>query len=113
MKTGPDAKTGDFPPLILASASPRRRELLEQAGYLFTVVPANEDVECGVCSESGPAGLVTELAYRKAAAVRQHLLAGGRSISRDGRAIILAADTVADLDGFVLGKPRDESHARA
>jgi septum formation protein len=100
-------------PLILASGSPRRRELLLEAGYTFTVVPAKEDVECGVCSESGPAGLVTELAYRKAAAVRQQVLAEGGSNLLDARTVILAADTVADLDGFVLGKPRDESHARA
>jgi septum formation protein len=100
-------------PLILASGSPRRRELLEEAGYEFTVIPANEDVECGVCSESGPAGLVTELAFRKAAAVRQQILASGNSASLDSRTVIVAADTVADLDGFVLGKPRDEAHARA
>ncbi|HEX4414110.1 MAG TPA: Maf family protein [Lacipirellulaceae bacterium] len=107
------SKTNSLPPLVLASGSPRRRELLEQAGYVFTVVPANEDVECGVCSESGPAGLVTDLAFRKAAAVRQQLLAGEISKLLDPQTIILAADTVADLDGFVLGKPRDESHARA
>lgn len=53
------------------------------------------------------------MAYRKAAAVRQHLLSDGASNSCDPRTIVLAADTVADLDGFVLGKPRDESHARA
>jgi septum formation protein len=86
---------------------------LQQAGYEYTVVPANEDVECGVCSESGPAGLVTELAFRKASAVRQQVLADGKSASLDSRTLILAADTVADLDGFVLGKPRDEAHARA
>jgi septum formation protein len=101
------------PPLILASGSPRRRELLQEAGYEFAVVPANEDVECGVCSESGPAGLVTELAFRKASAVRQQVLADGKSRSFDSRTVILAADTVAEIDGFVLGKPRDETHARA
>jgi septum formation protein len=97
----------------LASGSPRRRELLHEAGYEFTVVPASEDVECGVCSESGPAGLVTDLAFRKASAVRQQILASGNSASLDSRTVIVAADTVADLDGFVLGKPRDEAHARA
>jgi septum formation protein len=102
-----------IPPLILASGSPRRRELLEEAGYEFTVVPASEDVECGVCSESGPAGLVMELAFRKASAVRQQILADGNSASLDCRTVIVAADTVADLDGFVLGKPRDDAHARA
>src|SRR6185436_19873590 len=91
------------PPIILASGSPRRRELLQQAGYNFTVVPPAEDVECGVCSESGPAGLVAELAYRKAAAVRELLQAQSSSPP-----LILAADTLAECDGFILGKPRDE-----
>jgi nucleoside triphosphate pyrophosphatase len=105
--------------LILASGSPRRRELLTEAGYNFDVIPPTEDVECGVCSESGPAGLVAELAYRKAAAVRQQLLANPRSESRSPNVaenpkstIILAADTVAECDGFILGKPRDENDAR-
>jgi len=102
------------PHIILASGSPRRRELLQEAGYEFTVVPPAEDVECGVCSESGPAGLVAELAYRKAAAVRSELLSNPQSEIRDLRSsIILAADTVAECDGFILGKPRDEEHARA
>ena len=94
------------PRLILASGSPRRRQLLQEAGYEFTVVAPPEDVECGICSESGPAGLVTDLAYRKAAAVRQQLLL-------PQSALLVAADTVAECDGFVLGKPRDEEHARA
>jgi septum formation protein len=100
-------------PLILASGSPRRHELLREAGYEFTVIPATEDVECGVCSESGPAGLVAELAYRKAAAVRQQLVGGKNSSPQDPRTLILAADTVAEIDGFVLGKPADERHARS
>jgi septum formation protein len=94
------------PPIILASGSPRRRELLRDAGYNFTVVPPAEDVECGVCSEFGPAGLVADLAYRKAAAVRT-------TLDDDSTALVLAADTVAECDGFVLGKPRDELDARA
>src|SRR4249920_973023 len=93
------------PPIILASGSPRRRELLQEAGYSFTVVSPAEDVECGVCSEFGPAGLVADLAYRKAAAVR-------KTLANDSAAIVLAADTVAECDGFTLGKPRDELDAR-
>lgn len=95
------------PKLILASGSPRRRELLTAAGYEFAVVPPHEDVECGVCSESGPAGLVAELAFRKAKAVRNSLDA-----NHDRSAVLVAADTVAECDGFVIGKPRDEDHAR-
>jgi septum formation protein len=101
--------------LILASGSPRRRELLHAAGYDFTVVPPAEDVECGVCSESGPAGLVAELAYRKATAVLNQLSSNPQAEFRNPKSlpIIVAADTVAECDGFILGKPRDESDARA
>jgi septum formation protein len=102
------------PHIILASGSPRRRELLQDAGYIFTVIPPPEDVECGVCSESGPAGLVTELAYRKAAVVRQLLHTQSSSLPfPPSPPLILAADTVAECDGFILGKPRDEHDARA
>jgi septum formation protein len=94
------------PHLILASGSPRRRELLQEAGYEFTVVAPAMDVECGVCSESGPAGLVAELAYRKASAVRQQL-------GDSSKHIIVGADTLAECDGFILGKPRDDAMARA
>src|SRR4051812_48739373 len=103
------------PHLILASGSPRRRELLQAAGYDFTVIPPADDVECGVCSESGPAGLVAELAYRKATAVLNQLSSNPKSEIRNPKSptVVLAADTVAECDGFILGKPRDESDARA
>lgn len=102
------------PLLILASRSPRRRELLAEAGYRFQVRPPREDVECGVCSASGPAGLVSELAFRKAAAVVRDLQREVASTSEDYEqcpAIVLAADTVVECDGFILGKPRDEQEA--
>jgi nucleoside triphosphate pyrophosphatase len=101
--------------LILASQSPRRRELLAEAGYQFEVIAPDEAVECGVCSESGPAGLVAELAYRKAAAVERKLqsnLPPAPSLHSPAPGLILAADTVAECDGFILGKPRDEADAR-
>jgi septum formation protein len=93
------------PRYILASSSPRRRLLLTEAGYDFEILAPHEDVECGVCSQNGPAGLVTDLAFRKAAAIREQL-----TVPQDR--IVIAADTVAECDGFVLGKPRDEDHAR-
>ena len=103
------------PIIILASSSPRRRELLAEAGYNFIVVPPDEDVECGVCSESGPAGLVAQLAYRKADAVRKKMLKAESSPLplSPSPPLILSADTVAECDGFILGKPRDEQGARA
>ena len=102
------------PTLILASRSPRRRELLAAAGYQFEVLAPDESVECGVCSERGPAGLVAELAYRKAAAIGNQLRSDPPpTIPSPQSAIILAADTVAECDGMILGKPRDEAHARS
>ncbi|HVT27958.1 MAG TPA: Maf family protein [Lacipirellulaceae bacterium] len=99
--------------LILASGSPRRRELLQEAGYAFTIMPPKEEVECGVCSESGPGGLVAELAYRKAAAVRNKLKTESLPLPLSrSPLLILAADTVVECDGFILGKPRDEQDAR-
>jgi septum formation protein len=93
--------------LILASRSPRRHELLTEAGYKFDVIVPQHDVECGVCSERGPAGLVAELALRKATAVREIMQKQGQQ-----SATILAADTVAECAGLVLGKPPDEEAAR-
>lgn len=102
------------PTLILASRSPRRRELLAEAAYQFEVMPPADDVECGVCSETSPAALVSDLACRKAAAIRRQVLQNPQSAIRDPQStIILAADTVAECDGSILGKPRDEEDARA
>ncbi len=99
--------------LILASRSPRRRELLAEAGYQFRVVAPDEDVECGVCSEAGPAGLVTELAYLKALAVRKKLETESPPLLfSPSPTLLLAADTVAECNGLILGKPRDEADAR-
>lgn len=99
--------------IILASNSPRRRELLREAGYRFEVVPPADDVECGVCSTSGPAGLVAELAYRKATAVLRQLLGRPQLEIDNPSPVIVAADTVAECDGFILGKPRNAEDARA
>lgn len=88
-------------PLILASRSPRRAQLLRAAGYKFTVEPASEDAECGLCSRETAPELVARYAYRKAADV----------LSRRSTGLILAADTVASCLGEVLGKPHDAEHA--
>jgi septum formation protein len=88
--------------LILASRSPRRRELLTTAGYQFEIVPADESVECGLCSRESPAEMVARLAYEKAANVASKV-AGG---------LILACDTVAECNGEILGKPPNIDVAR-
>jgi len=90
------------PKLVLASRSPRRRELLAEAGYQFEVVPPAESVECGVCSRESPAELVARLSYEKAANVAR----------RVGRGLILGCDTVAECNGEILGKPPDIATAR-
>jgi septum formation protein len=97
-----------LPPLILASQSPRRRALLAAAGFVFEVIAPDDAVERGVCSQCGAAELVAELALHKAAAI--HAQVAGDP-NRQGQ-LILAADTVAECDGFILGKPRDEEDAR-
>ncbi len=85
--------------LILASASPRRREILSMAGYRFTVLSPDVDESAQGLS---PDLLVQELSQRKAAAAA--VLSGSDNV-------ILAADTVVALDGKILGKPGDAACA--
>jgi septum formation protein len=87
--------------LTLASASPARRDLLTQAGYSFDVLPANIDEPRGE-GVIDIRAFVQQVAWLKAAAVAPRV-AGG---------IVLAADTVAWIDGAVIGKPADEADAR-
>jgi len=86
-------------PIVLASASPRRRQLLELLGLTFDVVPAEIDETWR--NGEAPAVHVERLARGKAAAV-----------SRDGAAVI-GADTEVFLDGRILGKPREAEEAKA
>jgi septum formation protein len=99
------------PRLILASGSPERRRLLTEAGYVFEVFPARDEVECGICSTGGPATLVTELAISKATDVAAQL-GVSRASTAESPCVVLAGDTVAECGGEVLGKPVDEDHAR-
>ncbi|MGH9605371.1 MAG: Maf family protein [Terracidiphilus sp.] len=88
--------------LVLASASPRRRELLTQAGYSFTVRPAHisEDPLAG----EDPIAYVVRLAREKAQAVYTQLTAADYGQSADPLAV-LGADTTVTLDGHILAKP--------
>ena len=98
------------PRLVLASSSPRRRQLLAEAGYEFDVVPPGIDESGGLCSHCGPAELVTDLARQKAADVAGRL---AQRPERPGGLLVVACDTVAECGGQILGKPRDEADARA
>ena len=87
--------------LILASQSPRRRQLLTEAGFDFTVKAPSDEVERGICSSCSPEDTVLEGAFLKARAIAKNIDEG----------LVLAADTVAECRGEVLGKPTDRDHA--
>ena len=89
--------------LILASGSPRRRELLRNAGFTFEVIPP-EVAEDNPDNEA-PAMLVERLALDKAEAV------AGR-FHRQDNVVVLGADTVVVVDSTLLGKPASPAEAR-
>jgi septum formation protein len=93
--------------LVLASASPRRRELLAQAGYSFEVRPAHIPEEPQPGEE--PVAYVTRLAREKAEAVFRQLQAGRDPAAGD--LAVLGADTTVTLDNRILGKPEDAADA--
>ena len=88
--------------IVLASGSPRRRQLLEQiglTGFRVLASDADESLPDGIA----PGEAVERLSARKGAAVAAQARPG---------ALVIAADTVVALDGAILGKPRDEGEAR-
>ena len=87
-------------PFVLASASPRRKHLLELVGIDFSVQPS--DVDETTSEQLEPEALVRLIAARKSLAV-------GRGA---GDALVLGADTIVVLDGEILGKPANEADAR-
>jgi septum formation protein len=88
-------------PIILASASPRRKDLMQKAGYKFTVVVSDVDE-----SDFSPADF-TPVEYAK-----QLALAKAKDIAEDyPDAVVIGADTIADFDGEIIGKPQDHKHA--
>ena len=85
--------------IVLASASPRRAELLRAAGIDFDVQPVNVDET--IATGESPSEYVSRLAEAKARLVYE----------RDVRRIVLAADTAVVVDAHILGKPLDETDA--
>jgi len=93
--------------LILASGSPRRRELLTSAGLRFTIEVSEAEE---VYTETEPAKIVAQLAAVKAeAAAKNH----ERTVDTDSPVLILGADTVVAVDHEILGKPGDIEEAHA
>lgn len=87
--------------LVLASASPRRKEILEQVGATFTVCPSNAEEKMD--TELSPALLVEELAVLKARDVLD---------SVDKSSLVIGADTVVSIGDRILGKPKDAEEAK-
>ena len=87
--------------IILASASPRRKELMTQVGLTFRVQPSNNDE---IITKNNPEEIVKELSYQKAKEVFEngHL-----------QDIVIGADTIVIYEGNILGKPKDEAEAYA
>lgn len=97
-------------PLYLASRSPRRKELLEQAGIQFLIyVPEEEEMVAPKTLKTlGPGALVRKIAHLKAKAAYRELRQKGVK-----KGFILAADTLVFLEGKVLGKPENVEDAKS
>lgn len=85
---------------IVASASPRRRELLSNVGFTFEVIPSDADESCE--EKLSPEELVTELGRRKAESV----------FAENTDAVVLGCDTIVEYEGNVLGKPESREEAK-
>jgi septum formation protein len=97
--------------VILASASPRRRELLERLGLRVRVFPV--DIDESPRSEECASAYVRRLAAEKADAAAARLESSGAGAGGAAQAPLLAADTTVVLDGAIFGKPADEQEAAA
>ena len=101
--------------IILASGSPRRKELLSREGISFTVIPAEGDE---VIRGTEPAEIVRNLSYNKASEVADRVAADkadGKSAgdAADDNYVVIGADTVVSYKGKILGKPADHEEAAA
>ena len=90
--------------MILASASPRRKELLAQIGVTFEVRPSKAEE---VTTSRTPAEMVMELSCLKATDIFEQL-----SDEEKKEVLVIGADTVVALDGNIMGKPADEAEAK-
>ena len=91
--------------VVLASKSPRRKEILSTLGVRFEIISADADESSGT---RNPEELVRELALRKGRATRELLRAKGKW---DDDTLIIASDTVVALGEQILGKPQDDADA--
>lgn len=96
--------------IILASQSPRRRELLTQAGYEFEIITS--DVKEAITKEV-PDEVVKELSRQKAEAVFNRLISYSTNMETndDLHLAVIGADTVVSLEGKIMGKPSNKNEA--
>ena len=87
--------------IVLASASPRRKELLENIGCRFSVVISDAD-EDQIPKDLEPGTYVRELSLLKATQAAKHV---------DKNTLVIGADTVVESEGRILGKPKDKNEA--
>ena len=92
--------------IILASSSPRRKEILETLKIPFEVIPS--EAEENIDMEMSPEKYVAELAVQKCTEVKNRLEAKGDDLSRT---IIIGCDTIVCYSGMIIGKPPDDVHA--
>jgi septum formation protein len=101
--------------LLLASSSPRRAEVLRDAGIAFEICAARQVDETAHPGETARA-MVARLAEAKARAAAQQYSCGLQvepaPVDGTGDCIVVGADTSVELDGEIFGKPRDAAHAR-
>ena len=87
--------------IVLASQSPRRRELLDRSGFLFEVIPSDRDE---IITKTIPSEVVCELSYQKAMDVYEKL-------ANQENYLVIGADTVVASEGEILGKPKSKQEA--
>lgn len=94
--------------IILASASPRRKKLLEQIGITCEVIPSDREE---VSDQTMPQEIVQQLSFRKAEDIFEKLFPQGADERTEELTVVIGADTVVSLEGHVMGKPADEADA--
>ncbi len=98
--------------IVLASASPRRKELLGKLGLAFSVIPAEGEE---VLTTSVPEEAVKELSFQKAHEVAERIMKNREAVpapeTEQDRLIVIGADTVVSIDHEIMGKPADREDA--
>lgn len=90
---------------VLASGSPRRKELLEQIGLSFEIASAHGEE---IITKQQPADIVEELSLQKAKEVADRY---EKEHGRQKSTVIIGADTIVAYDGAIMGKPKDKADA--